>query len=217
MPNRFTLLPLPLPLFFLLLLPGCQPAAVPTTPQPPATRSRPVSTVGVIDMQRISNQMGLEEQLAAKQRELREEYSKLDQQSRQELADKLAELKGDAGQLSDEQRKQLSEMDAERRQKLRSKEAEAQQVMRETSRWLQRVLSQKTKQPIAEIAQRRGLDLVLIQNPRSFAYLKPAIDITDEVIQLANIGSGDAVRSLAPPSGDEQNAESSTAAPSSEK
>jgi Skp family chaperone for outer membrane proteins len=193
MPNRFTLLPL----FFLLLLPGCRPAAVPTTSLPPATRSRPISTVGVIDMQRISNQMGLEEQLAAKQRELHEQYSKLDQQSRKELADKLKELGGDAGQLSDEQRKQLSEMDAERRQKLRRKEAETQQVMRETGRWLQQVLSQKTKQPIAEIAQRRGLDLVLIQGPRTFAYLKPAVDITDEVIEVAGIGSAASV----PPSG----------------
>ena len=97
---------------------------------------------------------------------------------------------GDVNQLTDSQRKELDELDLARRQQLREKESQAQQQMSETTRWVQRALSQKTKEPIETVADKRGLDVVLFDRAGAFAFSRPALDITDEVIQLAGIGMG---------------------------
>ena len=171
---------------------GCQPSAPSTSASqtPPTARAKPRSTVGTIDMQRIFVLMGLDRQVENKRRGLGEEIGKLQKQLGETISQKLEEFGGDVNQLTDSQRKELDELDLARRQQLREKESQAQQQMSETTRWVQRALSQKTKEPIETVADKRGLDVVLFDRAGAFAFSRPALDITDEVIQLAGIGMG---------------------------
>ena len=170
---------------------GCQPSAPsPSSPAPSTARAKPRSTVGTIDMQRIFVLMGLDRQMENKRRGLGEEIGKLQKELGETISQKLEEFGGDVNQLTDSQRKELDELDLARRQQLREKESQAQQQMSETTRWVQRVLSQKTKEPIETVADKRGLDVVLFDRAGAFAFSRPAVDITDEVIQLAGIDLG---------------------------
>jgi Skp family chaperone for outer membrane proteins len=171
---------------------GCQPSAPSTSASqtPPTARAKPRSTVGTIDMQRIFVLMGLDRQVENKRRGLGEAIGKLQKQLSETISQKLEEFGGDVNQLTDSQRNELDELDLARRQQLREKESQAQQQMSETTRWVQRALSQKTKEPIERVADKRGLDVVLFDRAGAFAFSRPALDITDEVIQLAGIGMG---------------------------
>jgi len=184
--------PIFLPLLLVAAAVGCQPSSSSpsASPAPSTARAKPRSTVGTIDMQRIFVLMGLDRQVEEKRRRLGEEIGKLQKELSESIRQKLEGFGGDVNQLTDSQRKELDELDLARRQQLREKESQAQQQMSETSRWVQRVLSQKTKEPIETVADKRGLDLVLFDRAGAFAFSRPAVDITDEVIQLAGIGMG---------------------------
>ncbi len=173
-----------------LLIAGCTPSAdPPQSQQASASLAKPRSSVGVIDMQRIISLMQLDQQATEKRRKLAAEFGVLQKQLRAAMEKKLAEYGDDLTKLTDAQRKELDEMEMSSREQLRAKNVEAQQVIGETQQWMQRVLDQKTKGPIEAVADKRGFDLVLYKRPGSFAFSRSAVDITDEVIALAGIGT----------------------------
>jgi len=184
----------------LVCLIGCDDSGTESTDSPipvrdAATAADAGGRIGTIDLGHIFVTLGLQQQRVARQRELNAEISKFSDDARKQVQSKLEEFGGDAQALKDEQRAEIQKLDAKLTKELRKKSSEAQQIMSETDQFLQRILNQKTKEPIQKVAEKRRLDIVLIRRPDAFAFIRPAVDITGEVLKEIGLASG------LPPSG----------------
>ncbi len=175
----------------LVLLAGCgapqtQLPAADAGPAAPASTS-PQTRIGTIDVGKIYNLTGLQNQRNAKLRELNQKRVKLEQERNDAMQKKIAEFGGDTEKLSDEQKQELQKMQAEWLAARRDNTIEAQQVMQETDQFLNNLYNQQTAEPIRKVAEARGLDMVLVLQRNLFAYINPEVDITDEVLSHLNL------------------------------
>ncbi|MDH3717637.1 MAG: OmpH family outer membrane protein [Planctomycetota bacterium] len=143
--------------------------------------------IGTINVARIYNLTGLQNQRNAKLRDLKQKSVDLDKKRNEAMQKKIKEFGDDPKKLTDDQKQELQQMQSEWVAARRDNTADAQQVMRETDQFLNNIYHQQTSEPIRKIAEARGLDVVLVMQRNLFAYVNPDIDITDDVIKQLNI------------------------------
>ena len=172
-----------------VLLTGCDAGQSPQSSSAIETQTEPITAatpvVGIVDMQRLSQSLGLELQLKQKRQKLQVEWDRVNTQTRRAITEKLESLGGDAKQLSDSGREQLRKLDLDRRRQLEELDRKNTAALQETNRWLQRVLMEKTRGPIAEIGKEKRFDLILVQPRGGVAYMRPGVDVTDLVLKKA--------------------------------
>jgi Skp family chaperone for outer membrane proteins len=149
--------------------------------------SAPSGRIGTINIAKIYNIMGLQQQRAAKQRELGNKLKEVSDQHKGNIEAKLTEFGGDADKLTDEQKKELQQLNAEHAKAVQQAQVELRRQMDETNQYLNNVFMQQTREPIRKVAEARGLDAVMVLQPNLFAYIKPTTDITDDVIKEIGI------------------------------
>ena len=143
------------------------------------------SSVGIVDMQRLSRSLGLELQLKQKRQKLQVAWDRVNTETRRTITEKLKSLGGDPQQLSISGREQLRKLDLDRRRQLEELDRQNTLALQETNRWLQRVLMEKTRGPIEEIGKEKRFDLILVQPQGGVAYIRPGVDVTDLVLKKA--------------------------------
>ena len=142
-------------------------------------------SVGIVDMQRLSQSLGLELQLRQKRQKLQVEWDRVSTETRRAITEKLKSLGDDLNQLSESGREQLRKLDLDRRHQLEKLDRQNTAALQETNRWLQRVLMEKTRGPIEEIGKEKRFDLILVQPRGGVAYIRPGVDVTDLVLKKA--------------------------------
>ncbi len=141
--------------------------------------------VGVVDMQRLSQGLGLNDQLIQKRQQLQRDWDKVNNESRAAMEEKLKAFGGDPQQLSEDEKQELQQLEIERRRRLTAVDRENNASLQEMNRWLRRVLLEKTGDPINAIGKEKGFQLILIRSPNEVAFIEPGVDITDLVLKRA--------------------------------
>jgi Skp family chaperone for outer membrane proteins len=139
--------------------------------------------VGVVDMQRLSQGLGLNDQLIQKRQQLQRDWDKVNDESRAAMEEKLKAFGGDPQQLSEDEKQELQQLEIERRRRLTAVERENNAALQEMNRWLRRVLMEKTGEPINAIGKEKGFQLILRRSPNEVAFIEPGVDITDLVLK----------------------------------
>ena len=161
--------------------------------------------VGIVDMQRLSEALGISRQMAEKRSKLQENWERVDNSTRETITTAMKEFGGDPEKLSESQKKSLQKLEFDRRRKLAKVDQENTSALQETNRWLMRVLTEKTEGPIAAVGREMGFDLILRKSPGEVPYARPGVDVTDKILQRA----GGAVAAEAQPLSDSPNPDSS--------
>ena len=161
--------------------------------------------VGIVDMQRLSEALGISRQMAEKRSKLQENWERVDNSTRETITTAMKEFGGDPKKLSESQKKSLQTLEFDRRRKLAKIDQENTSALQETNRWLMRVLTEKTEGPIAAVGREMGFDLILRISPGEVAYARPGVNVTDKILQRA----GGAVAAEAQPLSDSLNLDSS--------
>ena len=141
--------------------------------------------VGIVDMQRLSEALGISRQMAEKRLKLQENWERVDKATRKSITTAIEEFGGDPEKLSESQRKSLQKLELDRRRKLTNVDQENTSALQETNRWLMRVLTEKTEGAIAAVGREMGFDLILRKTPGEVPYARPGVDVTDKILQRA--------------------------------
>ena len=148
-------------------------------------RSDSSPRVGIVDMQRLSEALGISRQMAEKRRKLQENWERVDKATRESITTAIKGFGGDPEKLSESQRQTLQKLELDRRRKLTNVDQENTSALQETNRWLMRVLTEKTEGPIAAVGREMGFDLILRKSPGEVPFARPGVDVTDKILQRA--------------------------------
>ena len=151
--------------------------------------------VGIVDMQRLSESLGISRQMAEKRQKLQQNWERVDNATRASITAALKEFGNDQANFSAAQRKMLQDLELDRRRKLSKVDQENTAALQETNRWLMRVLSEKTEGAINAVGREMGFDLILRKSPGEVPYARPGVDVTDKILKRA----GGAVSATAQP------------------
>lgn len=146
--------------------------------------------VGLVDMQRLSESLGISNQLDQKRQKLQQAWQRVDIDTRKKFESTLEGFGGDPAKLTEDQKAELQKLQLDRNRKLAQVEKENTTAMQETSRWLRRVLAEKTKGPISAVGNDLGFDLILIRSAGQVAFARAGVDVTDKVLQRAGLSVG---------------------------
>ena len=180
---------LALPFLGMLVLFGCgeTPSSSPTMKSSvtPEQRTASAPRVGIVDMQRLSEALGISRQMAEKRKKLQQNWEQVDNATKESITTAIQEFGGEAAKLTDAQRKSLQKLEFDRRRKLAKIDQENTVAIQETNRWLMRVLAEKTEGPINAVGKEMGFDLILTRSPGEVAFSRPGVDVTEKILQRA--------------------------------
>ena len=141
--------------------------------------------IGIVDMQRLSDALGISQQMADKRSKLQSNWERVDKATRKAITEAINEFGGDPEKLTDSQRNSLQKLELDRRRKLADVDQKNTSALQETNRWLMRVFSEKTKGPIAAVGKEMSFDIILTISPGQVPYARPGVDVTEKIIQRA--------------------------------
>ena len=143
--------------------------------------------IGIVDMQRLSDALGISRQMADERIKLQKNWERVDNATRKTITEAIDEFGGDPEKLTEAQRKSLQKLELDRRQKLAEVDQKNTNSLQETNRWLMRVFAEKTKGPIAAVGKEMGFDVILTRSPGQVPYARPGVDVTEKILQRAGV------------------------------
>tara|TARA_Y100001978_G_C23684327_1_gene430941 strand:+ start:960 stop:1640 length:681 start_codon:yes stop_codon:yes gene_type:complete len=168
-----------------LLLVGCEIKKNPPS-QPVTSEKRPALQVAICDLDEIAKELGLIDEL---NRILTRERTLLDNEIRKLQAARQSELKEKLeayGEFPDDDQKQeLAMMQAQARQVLLQAQNRASRVFAVTQENLVKQIRTKIKKPVDQVANKKGIHIVLTDRDESVLFTASAANITPEVLSAA--------------------------------
>jgi len=170
--------------FFLTpcLLTGC--GQLTSTPQSAASQGN----VAVVDLDEVANQLGLGQQwsseLSERQATVNQQLAGFQQKLNEQLEQKRSQVttaNGSDASLLEDQQVQLAGYQQELNDKLRLAQTEAKKHLSEERSRIIQNYRQQAELISAEVAKRKGFDIVLTKNDSVVLTYTPEADITQEV------------------------------------
>lgn len=149
--------------------------------------------IGVVDPQRILQETVKGQRLSDTLNAFMKDRQMLVELEQKELRKLESELMAQSTVLSQPARERKEEQFREKMSGYQQKVADLNREVQEKQRELQNEFRRQVQKVVSDLAGRRGLGLVLEQGVNSGTlFYRPALDISSDVIQAMNQGSGEA-------------------------
>jgi len=168
--------------------PAAQPAPQPPPPQPPAPFPQGAK-IGFVDFQRVAQESVEGQNSTAKINALVQKKQAEGQEKAKQLQTNQQKLQQGGGVLSDAARSQL-EKDIERLQREGERfQQDAQAEINELQQELQLEFQKKLTPLIQQLAQEKGLQMLLSRAESGVVWWDPGVDLTNELVKKLDAGT----------------------------